>query len=293
MPQDQRKWLDRFHRWLWSPFVLLPPVLLVIALWPEPTPQPPIFVVQMHYNDETGRVFPTRSITEGLTRHNVVGALVSSIPNENTERLANADRNRLYPLITPYRTRDELFTWFEDPESVRYVEDAVRRGGYRGIGDFNLFEEQAHTPVVRRLLALAGERRLLLTSRSDAATIRELFAIEPRLHILWAPGATSASPGTVETMLHRYPTLWVNLSLSRYSIAPGGALDPAWRELFVHYPDRFMVGTDTYTSAAWYYFRYMLSDIRKWLAQLPPDVAERIAFRNALALVQAQRATAA
>jgi hypothetical protein len=169
----------------------------------------------------------------------------------------------------------------------------VRRGGYRGIADFNLFEDQIHTPVVRRLLALAAERNLLLTSRSDATTIRELFAIEPRLHILWAPGATSALPGTVEAMLQSYPTLWVNLALSRYSIAPGGALDPAWRDLFVHYPDRFMVGTDTYTSVAWYYFRYMLSDIRKWLAQLPPDVAERIAFRNALNLLRTQTAASA
>jgi hypothetical protein len=288
MSKGQRKWFERLRLWIWSPFVLLPPVLLVIALWPQPTPQPPIFVVQMNYNDETSRVFTARSITEGLTRYNVVGALVSSIPNENAERLASADRNRLHALLTPYRTREELFTWFENPEIVRFVENAVQRGDYLGIGDFNLFEGQIHTPVVTRLLALAVERRLLLTSRSEAATIRELFAVEPSLHILWAPGGTSASPGTVETMLYRYPTLWVNLSLSRNSIAPGGKLDPAWRDLFVRYPDRFMVGTDTYTSAAWYYFRYMLSDMRKWLAQLPPDVAERIAFRNALSLLQTQ-----
>jgi hypothetical protein len=111
---------------------------------------------------------------------------------------------------------------------------------------------------------------------------------EPRVQVLWAPGASNASPSTVEALLQRHPTLWVNLALSRGTIAPGGTLDPAWRDLFVRYPDRFMVGTDTYASVAWYYFRYMLSDIRKWLAQLPPDVAERIAFRNAISLLQTQ-----
>jgi hypothetical protein len=287
MSKGQRKWYQRLQPWLWSPFVLLPPVLLAIAFWPHTPPQPPIFVVEMHYNDETWRIYTTRSITEGLTRHNVVGALVWSIPNENTERLASADRNRLHALITPYRTREELFTWHTKPEVVHFVEDAVRRG-YRGIGGFNLFADEIDTPVVKRLLTLAAERRLLLSSRSDATAIGELLTAEPRVRVLWAPGATDASPGTVEVMLQRHPTLWVNLALSRASIAPGGKLDPAWRELFVRYPDRFMVGTDTYASVTWYYFRYMLSDMRKWLAQLPPDVAERIAFRNALNLLQSQ-----
>lgn len=292
MPKSQHKWYRGLRRWLWSPFVLLPPVLLAIAFWPHTPPQPPIFVVEMHYNDETWRIYTTRTITEGLTRHNVVGALVWSIPNENTERLASADRNRLHALLTPYRTREQLFTWYRDPDVVRYVEDAVRRG-YRGIGSFNLFADEIDTPVVRQLLALAAERQLLLSSRSDATAIGALLTLEPRLRVLWAPGATDASPGTVELMIQRHPTLSVNLALSRWTIAPGGTLDPAWRELFVRYPDRFMVGTDTYASASWYYFRYMLSDIRKWLAQLPPDVAERIAYRNAQGLLQTQAGASA
>ncbi len=292
MPKSQHKWYGGLRRWLWSPFVLLPPVLLAIAFWPHTPPQPPIFVVEMHYNDETWRIYTTRTITEGLTRHNVVGALVWSIPNENTERLASADRNRLHALLTPYRTREQLFTWYRDPDVVRYVEDAVRRG-YRGIGSFNLFADEIDTPVVRRLLALAAEHQLLLSSRSDATAIGALLTLEPRLRVLWAPGATDASPGTVELMIQRHPTLSVNLALSRGTIAPGGTLDPAWRELFLRYPDRFMVGTDTYASASWYYFRYMLSDIRKWLAQLPPDVAERIAYRNAQGLLQTRAGASA
>jgi hypothetical protein len=292
MSKNRHKWYRGLRRWLWSPFVLLPPVLLAIAFWPHTPPQPPIFTVELHYNDETWRIYTTRTITEGLTRHNVVGALLWSIPNENTERLASADRNRLHALITPYRSREQLFTWYQDPDVVRYVEDAVRRG-YRGIGSFNLFADEVDTPVVRQLLALAAEHKLLLSSRSDATAIGALLALEPRVRVLWAPGATDASPGTVELLLQRHPTLWVNLALSRATIAPGGTLDPAWRELFLRYPDRFMVGTDTYASTSWYYFRYMLSDIRKWLAQLPPDVAERIAYRNAQGLLQSQGGTPA
>jgi hypothetical protein len=43
------------------------------------------------------------------------------------------------------------------------------------------------------------------------------------------------------------------------------------------YPDRFVVGTDTWVTSRWEVVR----DYHQvWLAQLPPDVAEAIAWKN-------------
>lgn len=284
MAKPAGKWWKVSRRWLWSPFVVLPPILLAIAFWPHDVPTPPIFDVQIHYHAETWRFVDVRDITAGLQRHNIVGALVSSVPNEGTDRLTRADRNRVYPMFTPMRSRADRGAWVSDPEIVSFTEDALRAGNYRGLGEFNLFEPEVSKPVVKRLLAIAAERDLLLSSRADAKTIKAMYDLEPRLRILWAPSTDAVN--TIESMIHRYSNLWVNLSATRRSIAPTGEIDPSWRGMFLRYPDRFMIGTGTHTSVTWYYFRYILRDIRNWLAQLPPDVAERIAFRNAQRLMQ-------
>ncbi len=90
----------------------------------------------------------------------------------------------------------------------------------------------------------------------------------------------SASADTVGRLLERYQTLWVELSL-RFDVAPGGTLDPAWRSLFLRFPDRFMVGTDTWVNAQWQRLPGIIGRFRVWLRQLSPDVAKQIASENA------------
>src|SRR5262249_54689215 len=57
-------------------------------------------------------------------------------------------------------------------------------------------------------------------------------------------------------------------------------LDPDWRAVFVKYPDRFMVGTDTWVTSRWEVMRDYHHDVQAWLGQLPRDVAEAIAWKN-------------
>jgi hypothetical protein len=59
---------------------------------------------------------------------------------------------------------------------------------------------------------------------------------------------------------------------------------PEWRQLFVEFPDRFMVGTDTYIPERWHYVPEHAAWSRGWLADLPAEVAERIAWKNGEAL---------
>lgn len=80
-------------------------------------------------------------------------------------------------------------------------------------------------------------------------------------------------------MLRRHPRLWCDLAF-RGDHATGSLVDPGWREAFTEFPDRFMVGTDTFTPERWYYVGEHARWSREWLADLPREVAERIAFRN-------------
>ncbi len=49
---------------------------------------------------------------------------------------------------------------------------------------------------------------------------------------------------------------------------------------FVKYQDRWMIGTDSYVTARWHRMREILNETRAWLAKLPRDVAEKMAWRN-------------
>ena len=80
-------------------------------------------------------------------------------------------------------------------------------------------------------------------------------------------------------MLKKYRNLWCDLAF-RTDHASGGKVDPAWRAAFLQHPDRFMVGTDSYTPERWHYIPGHADWSRQWLADLPKDVAERIAWKN-------------
>jgi len=80
-------------------------------------------------------------------------------------------------------------------------------------------------------------------------------------------------------MLAKHPSLWCDLAF-RTDHASGGKVDPAWRDVFLAYPDRFMVGTDSFTPERWYYVEDHARWSREWLADLPPEVAEQIAWKN-------------
>jgi hypothetical protein len=53
-----------------------------------------------------------------------------------------------------------------------------------------------------------------------------------------------------------------------------------------------MIGTDTYVTPRWGTYAAIVDEHRRWLAQLPRDVAEAIAYRNAVRLFGAGDARA-
>jgi hypothetical protein len=263
-------------------FISLPLALLVVAFW-ETEQEPPIFDAQVHYNQESWERVSVEAILSTSKSKNVPWLLVGSLPNEGTQRLYRGNPDRVIPMMVPYRTREERDTWFNDPKTLPYIESELGFLPYRGIGEFFLFSSQMDTPVVRGMVELAQNRRLVLHARSDPNAIRQLFELGPDLRILWAHAGMFTPPGVVGELLGRYPRLWVDLSL-REDVAPRGKLNPDWREVILRHPDRFLLGSGTYTTEYWYQFRYYFDKFRVWLKDLPVGPAEQIAFRNGLEL---------
>jgi hypothetical protein len=263
------------------PGPLLAAVLALAALAPATAAAQalPIFDAHIHYSAPDWSAYTPERALSILARANVFRALVSSTPDDGTVRLFERAPRGIVPFLRPYRTRADMATWFDDPAVQAYVEARLARGIYRGIGEFHLAAAHVDAPVVRRVAQLAGERDLFLWAHVDATTMERLLARYPAPRMLWAHAGMSADAATVGRLLDRFPKLWVELAL-RTDVAPGGTLDPAWRALFLRHPDRFLVGTDTWLTSRWEEIAEANRRVQDWLAQLPRDVAEKIAFGN-------------
>src|SRR5262249_54227456 len=149
---------------------------------------------------------------------------------------------------------------------------------YRGIGEVHLYAGQATRPVVAEVARLALERGLFLHAHADAGPVEELLAAYPDNRVLWAHAGMSAPPTTVAALLDRYGgRLWVELALRYDVVAADGRVDAAWRALFERYPDKLMVGTDTWITPQWTRLPELKAAEQAWLQQLPSDLAERLA----------------
>lgn len=234
----------------------------------------------IHYSRPDWGVYPPERILEILDKAGITRALVSSTPDDGTLALYAKDPKRIVPILRPYRTRDDMGTWWRDPGIVPYLEERLKRGVHRGIGEFHVHGSDIKTPVLKRIAELAVERDIFLHAHSDDAAVQALFEIEPRAKIIWAHAGMSSGAKAVGAMMDRHAKLWADLSYRYGDVAPGGTLDPEWKALLVRHADRFMLGSDTWVTSRWESVGAMATEARRFLEQLPRDVAEKIASKN-------------
>ena len=244
----------------------------------------PIFDAHIHYSHDAWDVVPPKQAIEILRSAGVKRALVSSSNDDGTQKLVLEAPDLIVPELRPYRNRADASGWVRDEGIVTYLEDRLGHHRYVAIGEFHLYGADADLPVPQRMVQLAKQHDLMLHAHSDADAIERLFAQWPEARIIWAH-AGFEPPEAVRAMLRKHPTLWADLSF-RSDFASGGKPLPAWREAFLEFPDRFMVGTDTYVPERWHFVAEHARRSREWLGDLPPDVAERIAWKNGEALFQ-------
>jgi uncharacterized protein YbaP (TraB family) len=246
----------------------------------------PIFDAHLHYNEEARAAYPVADIMQRFRDSHVRTILATSRPNDGTRVLGAVagasphDAPRVVPFIRPYRTSADRNTWFNDPAIYALIGDQLARDiGWRGIGEFHVFGHDADTEHVNRIVALAVARGLWLHAHCDEAALVHLLAHDSQVKIIWAHSGFTTPPATIGRYLARHPNLMAELSY-RYDVTVDGKLAPAWRALFLAHPDRFVLGSDTWDNERWARYGEIMATYQGWLAQLPREVAAKIAYGN-------------
>lgn len=259
-------------------------VLALMLASPAAAEPLPIFDAHIHYSHDAVKQVPPKEAVAALRAAGLKKALVSSSDDNGTQLLIKEAPDLIVPALRPYRRRGETGTWMHDPTVIDYVEGLLKRHTYHAIGEFHAFGDDIETPVMQRMIALAKQHSLLLHAHSDADAVERIFRADPGARVLWAHSGFDR-PEKVREMLGKYPNLWADLAF-RTDQASGGTVDPDWLAAFREFPDRFMVGTDTFAPERWYYVKEHAEYSREWLASLPKDLAEGIAYRNAETMLE-------
>lgn len=247
----------------------------------------PITDTHLHYSHDAWDVFPTETAIALLREAGLKRAFVSSSSDEGTQRLYKAAPDLVVPVLRPYRRRGELSTWMHDDTRVAMLTGLLAKNHYDGIGEFHAFGDDIETDVLKGVIRLAKEYDIFLHAHSDAEAIDLIFEEDPGAIVLWAHSGFDR-PDEIAAMLRKHQNLWADLAV-RSEQGYNGKVPDDWRALFEEFPDRFMVGTDTFTPERWPYVPAHAEWSRAWLADLPPVVAENIAWRNAERLLAAKR----
>ncbi|MGI9520990.1 MAG: amidohydrolase family protein [Hyphomicrobiaceae bacterium] len=253
-------------------------VTAALAL-PVKAEQLQIFDAHIHYSHDAVKLVPPLEAARTLREAGLRRALVSSSDDNGTQLLRAAAPDLVVPALRPYRRRGETSSWINDPTIIQYVEDNLKKNTYFAIGEFHAFGTDIESPVVQRIIELAKTHRLLLHAHSDADAIERIFKTDPRARVLWAHSGFDR-PESVRRMLRKHKNLWADLAF-RNDHATGKQVAAEWRAAFEEFPDRFMVGTDTFAPERWYYVSEHAADARNWMSSLPPELARKIAYENA------------
>ncbi|MCZ8294537.1 MAG: amidohydrolase family protein [Hylemonella sp.] len=262
----------------------------------------PLFDAHLHYNEEAYQgPHPLDDVLARMQRNGVRAIVANSRPNDGTKTLASAGAQTraagvtVVPFIRLYRNRADYDNWFRDETIYTMVLTEFARGTaagpYRGIGEFHLYDSaNANGPVAKKLMQFAAEKQLAVLAHVDDVAIDLLMAHAPGARLIWAHTGIGGAPAArVQALLDKYPRLMGELSYRPGLTCGEGRLCPEWRALLLKYPDRFLLGSDTWVNQRWMYYDELMRGYRRWLGDLPPDVARRIAWDNGANLFQLNR----
>jgi len=251
-----------------------------------------IFDAHLHYNQEPTPFYSLDQVRDVFRRNGITGIIATSRPNKGTHELVDAKwpELKVVPFIRPYRVRNDIQTWFDDPTIFELIKEEYARGYYRGIGEFHIYGKSAQSDWVKKMVDFAVERNLYLHAHCDEEALLILFRHNPKAKIIWAHTGFSVAPARVAELLDEHKdALWGELSYRGGITGGDGKLTSDWRNLFARYSDRFLLGSDTWINERWFGYDTIFKEYRGWLAQLPSDQAQQIASGNALRLFGLRR----
>ena len=265
----------------WTCWLLVSIVLGLLPSVVKATEKIPLFDGHIHYNRDVWAIYPPETALAQLEKVGIEQALISSTPDEGTLKLYKLAPKRVIPILRPYRTPTDRQTWYQDPQILNYLKERLSLGMHQGIGEFHLYGGQAQTSQIKQLVEMAVEHDLFLHAHSDESAIEILINHNPKVRMLWAHGGMTSPPESIDRILSRYLNVWVELSYRYDDIVSSGDLEPAWRALFLKYPERFILGTDTWSADRWAEVDQIVDIARTWIALLPQEVQTKFAFENA------------
>ena len=178
-------------------------------------------------------------------------------------------------------------------------------GQYRAAGEVHVRQEsrkidrRADDPAFGQVLEVAAKHGVPVVIHCEltaaaASSLETALQKHPKAVIVLAHGG-SAEPALLEGLLSRNPNLLVDLSGMHYQRTPRlasekGRLDPAWKGLIEKFPDRFMMGIDVWAPRLFEpaTLDRLLAWTRRILGELPPEVAQKVAYRNAARLFRVE-----
>ena len=241
----------------------------------------PVFDAHLHYNKEDTVRYSPEDILSILGENGVDRAVVTGRPASLAMQLQELAPHRIIPILGVYRNLADKSTWMHDNDLPVRVEQQLAKQFWRGIGELHIFARDRHSPVFLRLVELAAARRIPLLMHCDPVVIDALFEHAPDVTVIWAHAGAYPYPPLLRDYLERYPGLHIDLSVRDERIAPSGEIESSWELLLMEFPDRFLVGVDTYSTARWKDYPKAISRTRAWLEQLPPEAAAAISRENA------------
>ena len=299
------KYIVRNPHWLQTTGLVYASICVVVCVLQSPLALAAdyagaLFDAHLHYNDEAQGPHPLADVLGRMQQSGVRAIIANSRPNDGTKSLATARAETakagvtVLPFVRLYRNRDDYSSWFKDESIYQMVLTELSKGTdagpYKGIGEFHLYDSSnASGAVAKKLMALADDKGLAVLAHVDDTAIDLLMANTPskgqKTKLIWAhTGIGGALVARVDALMAQYPLLMGELSyrpgLTCSSDKEGGKLCPEWRALMVKYPNRFLLGSDTWVNQRWQYYHETMHGYRVWLGDLPADVAQAIAWGN-------------
>lgn len=243
----------------------------------------PLFDAHIHYKEEAWSAYPPEAVVKLMDGSGVAMGLVSSTPDEGTITLLKYAPDRIVPELRPYHDSAGSSNWTRSSGMFEYLMGRLDTYPHEGIGEFHLHAvDPADESLLRKIARIAKERDLYIHVHSGKEPVDYLYSLEPGLKIIWAHAGMMEPAGTVEAMMVKYSTLYADTSYREYDILNAdGTIDKDWRRLIERFPDRFMVGSDTWVNAQWDIYQDLIDLNRKWLSRFSRPIAERIAYKNA------------
>lgn len=239
----------------------------------------PIFDAHLHFNNDARNRLSVDQVIGALDQAGIDKVLVSSTDDLGTQYLVEAAPDRFLPALRPYRGPGEIKTWMYDESVITYLAEQLGNRSYVALGEFHAFEQHMELSAVQGLIELARQYQLVLHIHGDQGAVSKLFSTWPEARVIWAH-AGFEDPDTVMASLDKFTNLWVDLS-HRPDISTWAGLAPDWERMFIAYPERFLLGSDTHNLERWENLRFYALDARDWLSVLPDSIAKKIAYENA------------